>query len=92
MTVLQTVSSAKVVYEAIGSDPAKIKESRSPNGTTVDIIDWFTSSNMDNAVFIDIGRDGLIPLYKLIADPVRKIEVQNYTARFLIAQQVKLSD
>ncbi|QJD95202.1 hypothetical protein HH214_04570 [Mucilaginibacter robiniae] len=87
---LKTISSPKVVYEALGADVTKIKVNKLDDNTNVSIVDWHSSTTIDNSVFIDIGENGLVPLYELISDPTKKLEVKNYITSYLIAQQVKV--
>ena len=92
-TDLQTVSSPKIVYDAIGADLSKIKVNTTTSTPTVEIIDWANSSTASGAAFIGIGikKNSLIPLHELISDPVQKTAVKTYIAGYLTSQQVKLN-
>jgi hypothetical protein len=88
---LATVSNPKIFYNAVGGDLAKL------NGTTADgkkiiIQDWNNSSTLANAVFIDINKNGLIPLDELISDAAQKAKVKAYIISYIAGNQVKLTN
>lgn len=87
-----TISEAKIIYEAIGGDLSALKETTTVSPTRVNYADWLGTLKPEEAMFIGIDRDGLIPLYELIADPVKKAEVKEYIARYLKEGEVTLKD
>ena len=89
---LSTVSSPKLVYEAEGADQSLLKLTATSKIPTLNITNWRLSSTEVNAVFIDISENGLIPLYELIADPVKQSSVKEYITNYLTIQQVKLAN
>lgn len=92
MTDLQSISTAKIVYEGIGSDITKLSIDSTSKTTTVNISKWSEGSTDKNIKFIDILQNGLVPLYDLINDPLKKAEVKKYITQYLLDQQVKLVD
>jgi len=44
---------------------------------------WASGVTDQNAEMIDISFDGLIPIYELIADPMKKAALQSYTQQYL---------
>ncbi len=81
-----------VHYRSIGGDGTKgligdISLDNSPQKLTVAA--WQSSCNIDNAVLIKIGKDGLIPIEDLINDPAKKAEVKNYLAQYYLANEYK---
>jgi hypothetical protein len=57
---------------------------------SINISNWQNSSNESNAVLVDIGNTGLIIIYDLILDPVKKAQVKAYVDQYLIDNQVYL--
>jgi hypothetical protein len=87
---LSAVSSPKLVYEAEGADQSQLNVNTTSKIPTLNITNWHHSSTEASAVFIDISENGLIPLYELIADPVKHSSVKEYIINYLTIQQVKL--
>lgn len=83
MTELASISSPKIVYEAVGADQSKLVLNTTTNPVSVDITNWHLSSTRAGAAFIDISKQGLMPIYELITDPVKKAEVKAYIATYL---------
>lgn len=57
----------------------------------VDITNWENSVSVSNSVLIDFGQDGLIPIYELVDDPIKKTDLQNYVENYLLNNQVSLN-
>lgn len=55
----------------------------------VSITDWRNTCNANNAVLIDLVRDGAIPIYDLISDPVKKEAVRTYVLQYLGSHQAR---
>ncbi len=90
--VYKTIASPKVVYHAIGGDLSKLSENKTVKPTRVDMVNWSHSNTEEGALFIDIGDDGLIPLYELVTDTAKKQALKSYMDTYLEKQQVKLID
>lgn len=56
----------------------------------IDFTNWQQSSARSNAVLVDIGQYGLLRIYELISDPVKKAAVKAYVDEYLINKQVYL--
>jgi MAC/Perforin domain len=90
----------KVFYRTRGGDPTKamlgeITINNAPNGaslpaSTLSITQWLASSNQQNSVLIEFGDSGLIPIYDLIADPVKKTLVRDAVNAYLNSRKVSL--
>ncbi|NML41983.1 hypothetical protein HHL17_32660 [Chitinophaga sp. G-6-1-13] len=82
-------------YKTYGGEPSKSLMGDIPIGADVpkvNIKDWQASSSVDNAELVDFGRDGLIPLYEFIDDPLKKEAVKTYTNQYLKDNAVVLLD
>lgn len=83
----------KLYYATRGGNPAigltgtiSLDQSNPP----ISFSAWQNSSTRDNAVLVDIGANGMILLYDLIADPVKKAAVKTYVDQYLLNNQVYL--
>lgn len=81
-------------YKTIGGEPStsilgntSIVSATPP---TVNISAWENSSSLANAEMIDITENGLIPIWELIADPVKSEAVKTYVIQYLKDNQAKL--
>lgn len=79
LAALNANSSAKIHYEIIGGDASKIQKTAAGN---VNITNWWRSINLDNAKFIDVAENGLIPLDELIKDVQKKKAVKDYIVKY----------
>jgi len=73
-------------FRTVGGEPSKaiLGTVNLTTGTpTIDITGWQGSSTLDNAELIDFGENGLLPLYELIDDPVKKEAIRNYIIQYL---------
>lgn len=81
-------------YKTIGGEPSTSILGNtsiiSANPPTVNISDWEKSSSLANAEMIDITENGLIPIWDLIADPVKSEAVKTYVIQYLKDSQAKL--
>ncbi|QPH38838.1 MAC/perforin domain-containing protein [Pedobacter endophyticus] len=85
-------------YATIGGDPTKsligdiaIGNASNPNPTpTVNISAWQSSCTLENSVLIDIAPDGLMPIWELISDPVKKEQIKNVAEKYISDGQAKL--
>lgn len=85
---INAVSEPKLVYEAIGGDPSKVKNTVANGKTLIRFNDWVSTCTEDNALFTDIVS--MSPLYMLIDDPAKKAEVKDYITSYIEQNQVKL--
>ena len=58
--------------------------------TPINITNWQNSSTPANAVLVDIGQYGMMFIYDLIADPIKKAAVKTYVDQYLLNNQVYL--
>lgn len=87
--------SQKLYYKIYGGNASIPLIKEVPLGQTlpkIDLSQWQASVTKENAQLIDIREDGLIPIYDLVADPVKRIAIMEYVNRHLIANQVKVSN
>jgi len=73
-------------YRTVGGDPSRNLIGEIPLGSAVprvDISAWQSSSTEANAELIDFGENGLLPIYELISDPVKKEAVRSYVIQYL---------
>lgn len=86
----KNILSAKIIYEVVGGDLAALKENRSATPVKVEFLDWVKTVNKEGAMFIDIKPNGLLPVYDLISDPVKRSAVQQYVETYIKEQEIKL--
>ncbi|WP_418121810.1 MAC/perforin domain-containing protein [Chryseobacterium sp. PTM-20240506] len=86
--------SKKLYYKTRGGEPSK----RFANILNIDqsipkinISDWQSTSTKDNSVLVDFGPHGLVILYDLIKDPIKKSQMKSYIDQYLATNQVLLS-
>lgn len=89
-----TNTSQRLYYQTIGGDPTKglfgiIDLTNGTPAPKIDIAAWQGSASLANSELIDINRNGLIPIYDLIADPVKSAAVKAYVIQYLIDHQIK---
>lgn len=75
-------------YKTVGGDPTKgfidqIELGPGKEPQKLNIAAWQASCTVENAQLIDINSDGLIPIYELISDPVKKEAVKQYLISYL---------
>ncbi|MBW8684759.1 MAC/perforin domain-containing protein [Chitinophaga rhizophila] len=73
-------------FRTVGGEPSKaiLGTVNLTTGTpTIDITGWQGSSTLDNAELIDFGENGLLPLYEMIEDPVKKEALRSYIMQYL---------
>ncbi|MCJ8153616.1 MACPF domain-containing protein [Chryseobacterium sp. SSA4.19] len=58
---------------------------------TINISKWQSTSTKENSVLVDFGSDGLIIIYDLVKDPVKRAELKLYIDEYLIKNQVILA-
>lgn len=90
-----TNSFQRLYYQAVGGDPTKgllgIIDLNGAVSPKIDITAWQNSATLANSELIDINRNGLIPIYDLIADPAKSAAVKAYVIQYLIDHQIKTS-
>lgn len=84
----------KLFYNSVGGDGTKslVGEIALDNSTIkINIGNWQSSCNKDNAALIKIAEDGLIALEDLISDPTKKQQVKVAVEQYILDRQIKLS-
>ncbi|WP_288377360.1 MAC/perforin domain-containing protein [Chryseobacterium culicis] len=85
--------SKKLSYRTRGGDPSKglIGElNLDQSNPKINISTWQNSSTISNAVLVDFGNNGLMRIYDLVKDPVKKAQLKAYVDQYLIDNQVSL--
>ncbi|GAB3415409.1 MAC/perforin domain-containing protein [Niabella aquatica] len=84
-----------VYYRSIGGDGTQslIGELTLDNTTPIklNINQWQSTCKPQNAILINFGENGLIPLYEFINDVSKKAEVMNYIISYIDNNQVNLT-
>jgi hypothetical protein len=86
----------KISYNTRGGNPSKsligtINLEKTPV-QTLNITDWQNSVDVSNSVLIDIAPNGLVYIYDLISDPVKKAQIKKYVDQYLIDNSVYTED
>ena len=55
---------------------------------TINFSNWISSSTPENSVLVNFGSDGLVVLYDLIKNPVKKAELKTYIDQYINDNQV----
>ena len=89
---LADISSPKMYVESMGGDPSNMKLTSNGKITTVNWRAWSQSLKSKETAFIDIGNTngGILPIYELISDPIKKALVSAYIQNYLISNQVQV--
>lgn len=85
--------SKKLSYRTRGGDPSKglIGElNLDQSSPKINISTWQNSSTINNAVLVDFGNNGLVFIYDLVKDPVKKTQLKAYVNQYLIDNKVML--
>lgn len=80
-------------YRTWGGNPSTQIIGEVPIGTNTPVVNigsWQNSSTVDNAEMINISEGGLIPIYDVINDPVKKAEVRAYVTKYLSDNQIHI--
>jgi hypothetical protein len=56
----------------------------------INISNWQNSSNVNNAVLVDFSNNGLILIYDVIKNPIKKAQLKAYVDQYLIDNKVNL--
>lgn len=91
-SLAKTNTSQTLSYRTVGGDGSKGlmgEVDLDKPITKVNIGDWQSTCTIANATIIDIAPDGIIPLYDLIADPVKKEVIKLYINQYLIDRGVR---
>jgi len=78
--------SKRLAYKSLGGDPTKeIKGEINLdfNPPTINLASWQNSITPSNSVLVDFGQYGLIPIYELISDPIKKNELTSAVLQHL---------
>ncbi|KQB99086.1 MAC/perforin domain-containing protein [Pedobacter sp. Hv1] len=89
LAALNANAGAKLHYEATGGD---VRELKSLSPLPVNITNWYKSITLETAKFIGVTEKGLVPLYDLITDNQKKMQVKEYIVKYLEEQEVKLKN
>lgn len=86
--------SKKLYYKTRGGDKSK----RFANILNIDqsipklnVSDWQSTSTKSNSVLVDFGPHGLVLIYDLIKDPIKKSQLKSYVDQYLTSNQVLLA-
>lgn len=85
--------SRKLSYRTRGGDPSKglVGEvNLEQTNPKINISNWQNSSTPSNSVLVDFGSKGLILIYDLVKDPVKKAQLKVYVDQYLIDNKVNL--
>lgn len=91
--------SRKLSYKTRGGDPSKALVGQLSLDQTVpkiNITDWQNSSTKNNSVLVDFGvnnvnnQSGMVYLYDLVSDPVKKANLKVYIDQYLLNNQVNM--
>ena len=85
--------SRKLSYKTRGGDPSKglVGElNLDQSNPKINIANWQSSSTPSNAVLVDFGNNGLVLIYDLVKDPVKKAQLKAYVDQYLIDNKVYL--
>ncbi|ASK30843.1 hypothetical protein CEY12_12290 [Chryseobacterium sp. T16E-39] len=85
--------SKKLSYKTRGGDPSKglMNElNLDQNNPKINIANWQNSSTANNSVLVDFGSNGLILIYDVVKDPVKKSQLKAYVDQYLIDNRVNI--
>jgi MAC/Perforin domain len=77
----------KLSYKTRGGDPSVALVGAlnlDQSNPVINVAPWQASSTRNNAVLVDIGQSGMMLIYDLIADPVKKASVKTYVDQYLL--------
>lgn len=83
----------RLSFKAIGGEPSASLFGNIPLGSqlpTISTKEWENSSTMENAELIDIPENGLIPIWEMIIDPIKREEVKTYIAQYIRDRAVRV--
>ena len=89
---LNANSSAQIYYSSIGGDINTLKTEIIANRVMLNITNWWSTNTEENARFIGVYDDGLIPLDSFINDPIKKAAVKAYLEQLFATKAVKLTN
>ncbi|PST84881.1 hypothetical protein C7T94_01790 [Pedobacter yulinensis] len=82
-------------YKAYGGDNTVSLLGTIPLGNSLPVINvapWQATVTPANSQMIDIGTDGLLPIYLLVADPVRREALRNYILQYYADNEVQITE
>ncbi len=85
--------SKKLSYKTRGGDPSKglVGDlNLDQSNPKINISNWQNSSTPNNSVLVDFGSNGLVIIYDLVKDPVKKAQLKAYVDQYLIDNKVYL--
>lgn len=85
--------SKKLSYKTRGGDPSKglIGDlNLQQSNPKINISNWQSSSTSNNSVLVYFGNNGLVLIYDLIKDPIKKAQIKTYVDQYLLNNQVSL--
>jgi len=86
--------SQKIRFKTIGGNPQALTEIINPytNTKVLEVGKWAQSCNKENADFINIGENGITPLYFYIKDAQKKEAVKKYIDNYLHEREVIMAN
>lgn len=91
LKALNENSAVKLYFYAMGGDVSKLKIEKTPEGPRVDINEWNKSTD-DNYKFIGLQANGLFPLYELIDNTAKRIEIKEYIKKYISTHEKMLGE
>ncbi|RZJ48838.1 MAG: hypothetical protein EOO44_19455 [Flavobacterium sp.] len=85
--------SRKLSYRTRGGDPTVglVGElNLDQTNPKINISNWQNSCNLSNAVLVDFSNNGLIFIYDVVKDPLKKAQLKAYVDQYLIDNKVNL--
>lgn len=76
----------KLAYRTRGGDPSRglVGEINLDQSTPkINLSNWQNSCNPQNAVLVDFGHNGLVPIYELINDPAKREQIKIYVTKYI---------
>lgn len=87
---LNSVISPKIAFKFVGGDVSKIKiDDTKKTPTFKTFWDWANTASEGREEFIDIGKNGTVPLSEMIEDPNKKKAVEEYIQSYLAENEIK---
>ncbi|QQS96122.1 MAC/perforin domain-containing protein [Sphingobacterium spiritivorum] len=59
--------------------------------TKISINQWQSTCKPQNAILIDFGNGGLVPLYEFVSNPTKKAQIKTYIEQYLAANRTEIS-
>lgn len=89
---LNANSKAQIYYSSIGGELNRLRTEMINNRVMLNITDWRSTNTEDNARFIGVFRDRLVPLDSFIDEPLKKAAVKAYLGKYFADKAVRLTN